>query len=297
MALYFIDCIVQGEQKADSSVVLSCLEAAFHALRKQVPHIKKVIVQSDNAKNFGGKHTKLLLPYVCSAAGLKLVAYYHNEAQSGKDMCDTHFLHQQTHVNTYLIQGGRKVSTPKQLAVALMENPIMNTTVLLLKLDFKVPYCSTVVPYISSILDFYAAQYVTTVNEEKIVRFYNSLRQKVPSKCVSIPSCEASHEIGSKSVNFTGVTVLLSSDNTSNCEQAKKDKKRYKRGSLEVSKHRKQLIENQSKDERAYELFTLSVPSACTTLSLHSSSKSTCVLGLENLGMLSVLPCSMLTTF
>ena len=223
MALHFIDCIVQGEQKADSSVVLSCLEAAFHALRKRFPHIKKVIVQSDNAKNFGGKHTKLLLPYVCSAAGLKLVAYYHNEAQSGKDVCDTHFSHQQTHVNTYLIQGegGRKVSTPKQLAVALMENPIMNTTVLLLKLDFKAPYRSTVVPCVSGISDFYAAQYVTTVNEEKIVRFYNSLGQKVPSKCVSIPSCEASHEIGSKSVNFTGVTVLLSSDNTSNCEQAK----------------------------------------------------------------------------
>eukprot|EP00731_Ephydatia_muelleri_P035750 Em0155g5a len=264
MALHFIDCIVQGEQKADSSVVLSCLEAAFHALRKRFPHIKKVIVQSDNAKNFGGKHTKLLLPYVCSAAGLKLVAYYHNEAQSGKDVCDTHFSHQQTHVNTYLIQGegGRKVSTPKQLAVALMENPIMNTTVLLLKLDFKAPYRSTVVPCVSGISDFYAAQYVTTVNEEKIVRFYNSLGQKVPSKCVSIPSCEASHEIGSKSVNFTGVTVLLSSDNTSNCEQAKKDKKRYmyKRGSLEVSKHRKQLIENQSKDERALDMIRAIYP-------------------------------------
>ena len=50
MALHFIDCIVQGEQKADSSVVLSCLEAAFHALRKRFPHIKKVIVQSYNAK-------------------------------------------------------------------------------------------------------------------------------------------------------------------------------------------------------------------------------------------------------
>ena len=146
------------------------------------------------------------------------------------------------------------MSTPKQLAVALMENPVMNTTVLLLKVDFKAPYRSTVVPCVSGISDLYAAQYVTAVNEEKIVQYNNSLGQKVPSKCVSIPSCEASHEIGSISVNFTGVTVLLSSDNTSNSEQAKKDKKRYKRGSLEVSKHRKQLIENQSKDERALDM-------------------------------------------
>ena len=56
-------------------------------------------------------------------------------------MCATHFSHQQTHVDSYLVQGegGRKVSTPIQLAVALMENPVRNSTVLV-KLDFKAPY-------------------------------------------------------------------------------------------------------------------------------------------------------------
>ena len=62
----------------------------MHALRRRFPYLTKVIVQSDNAKNLAGKQTKLLLPHVCSAAGLKLVAYYHNEAQSGKDVCVTH---------------------------------------------------------------------------------------------------------------------------------------------------------------------------------------------------------------
>ena len=129
-AIHFIDCIVQGEQRADGNIVLSCLEAAFHALRQLFPYVSKIIVQSDNAKNLAGKQTKLLLPYVCSAAGLKLLAYYHNEAQSVKDVCDTHFSHQQTQVDTYLVQrdGGRKVSTPKQLAVALITNSVKNTT-------------------------------------------------------------------------------------------------------------------------------------------------------------------------
>ena len=106
--------VVQDEQKADGNIVLSCLEAA---LRQRFPHVTKLIVQSDNAKNLAGKQTKLLLLYVCSAAGLKLVAYYHNEAQSGKDVCDTHFSHQQSRVEAYLVQGnrGRKVSTPSSL--------------------------------------------------------------------------------------------------------------------------------------------------------------------------------------
>ena len=58
----------------------------FNVLRSRFPHIKKIIIQSDNAKNLAGKQSKLLLPHVCSAAGFKLVAYYHNEAQSGKEV-------------------------------------------------------------------------------------------------------------------------------------------------------------------------------------------------------------------
>ena len=141
--LHFIDCVVLDEQKADGNIVLSCLEAALHALRQQFPHVTKLIVRSGNAKNLAGKQDQAAPSiYVCSAAGLKLVACYHNEAQSGKDVCDTHFSHQQFRVEAYLVQGngGRKVSTPKQLAVALMEKSLSNTTVLLVKPDFKAPY-------------------------------------------------------------------------------------------------------------------------------------------------------------
>ena len=109
--------VVQDEQKADGNIVLSCLEAALHALRQQFPHVTKLIVQNDNAKNLAGKQTKL---------------------------CDTHFSHQQSQVEAYLVQrnGGRKVSTPKQFAVALMEKSLSNTTVLFVKPDFKAPYRS-----------------------------------------------------------------------------------------------------------------------------------------------------------
>ena len=88
----------------------SCLETAVFS------HVNKIIVQSDNTKNLAGKQTKLILPHVSSAVGLKLVASFHNEA-SGKDVCDTHFSHQQKQVDAYLVKGdgGRKVSTPNSL--------------------------------------------------------------------------------------------------------------------------------------------------------------------------------------
>ena len=304
--LHFIDCIVEGEQKADANVVLSCLEAAFRALKLRFPHVEKIIVQSDNAKNLAGRQTKLFLPHVCSASGLKLVAYFHNEAQSGKDVCDIIRMrpstlltpHQQTHVDNYLVQGegGRKVSRPKQLAVALMENPLRNSTVLLVKLDFTAPYQFAVIPTIMGISDFYATQYVTTMDDQKIIRFYNSLGQMVPSKSVSIPSCQAvsmTEGMGSVNINFTGVTVLLNSDDNSNRAQAQKYKKRYKRSISDVSKREKLRKEMQSNNEKALDEIRAIYPQCAKCLyhfrSPHLLEQHVCNENAENLKMLLTL--------
>ena len=255
--LHFIDCIVQEEQKCDANVVLSCFEAAFHVLRSRFSHVKKIIIQSDNAKNLAGKQSKLLLPHVCSAAGFKLVAYYHNEAQSGKDVCDTHFSHQQTQVEAYLTQGegGHKISTPKQLAVALMEKSTINTIVLLIKPNFKAPYRSAVCPSIKGISEFYVAQYITnnTSNQQNIL-LYNCLGQTIPSARVHLPSCHASSLItpmGEDGINFTGVTVLLNSDNDVACTKIRMEKKRYTKRTKCTSKRELQKMEQQREHEEA----------------------------------------------
>ena len=247
---------MQGEQKCDGNIVLSCFEAALHALRCQFPHVKKLIIQSDNARNLAGKQTKLLLPHVCSAAGIKLVAYYHNEAQSGKDICDTHFSHQQTHIEAYLKQGdgGRKISTPKQLAVALMEKSITNTTVLLIKPNFCAPYRSAICPSISGITQFYAAKYITTVSNQKKILFYNCLGQTIPSLCVHVPSCHASSLItpmGEDGINFTGVMVLLNSDSDDACTKVRMVKKRYTKRTKCTSNKELQRMEKQQEYEEA----------------------------------------------
>ena len=253
--LHFFDCIVQGEQKCDSNIVLSCFEAALHALRCQFPHVKKLIIQSDNARNLAGKQTKLLLPHVCSAAGFKLVAYYHNEAQSGKDVCDTHFSHQQTHLEAYLKHGdgGRKISTPKQLAVALMEKSITNTTVLLIKPNFTAPHRSATCPSINGITQFYAAKYTTTVLNQQTVLFYNCLGQSIPSLCVNVPSCHAFSLItpmGEYGINFTGVTVLLNSDSDDASTKVRVVKNRYaKRATCSSNKELQRMEERQEYEE------------------------------------------------
>ncbi|KAL5496895.1 hypothetical protein EMCRGX_G013267 [Ephydatia muelleri] len=216
--LHFFDCIVQGEQKCDSNIVLSCFEAALHALRCQFPHVKKLIIQSDNARNLAGKQTK-------------------------------------THLEAYLKHrdGGRKISTPKQLAVALMEKSITNTTVLLIKPNFTAPYRSATCPSINGITQFYAAKYTTTVLNQQTVLFYNCLGQSIPSLCVNVLSCHAFSLItpmGEYGINFTGVTVLLNSDSDDASTKVRVVKNRYaKRATCSSNKELQRMEERQEYEE------------------------------------------------
>lgn len=84
--------------------------------------------------------------------------------------------------------GGRKVSPPKQLAVALVYTSVNNTTVYKLKLAFKAH--SVAIPGVSGC---YADQYITTAGKQQIIRFYSSLGKKLPSVSVPIPSCQPAH--------------------------------------------------------------------------------------------------------
>ena len=110
---------------------------------------------------------------------MELLAYHHNEAAAGKDVCDTHFAHKQARVDAYISEGdcGRKVSTAKQLAVALSTKSVKNTIVLLVKPKQDAPFRSTNVAAIRGIMNYYSIQYNS---EKQKVMFYRNLGQSVP---------------------------------------------------------------------------------------------------------------------
>ena len=61
-----------------------------------------MILQSGSAKKFANKDMKLLVFQVVSAASMNQLAYYHNEAATGMDICDTHSAHMQARVAAYI---------------------------------------------------------------------------------------------------------------------------------------------------------------------------------------------------
>ena len=107
----------------------SCIETAIS------PHVSKIIVQSDNAKNLNGKQTKLLLLHVCLAAGVKLVWYT-------------------------LLPSANTIKCI-QFGEGKWWEEGVNTH-----------HSAAILP-IPGISGFYAAQYITTAEKQQIVRFYN----------------------------------------------------------------------------------------------------------------------------
>ena len=146
-----------------------------------------------------------------------------------------------------------QVSTAKQLAIALANMSVSNTTVLLVKPNFQAPCRAAQIPPVPGITEFYAAQYATSAEGKQHIQFYHSLGQNIPSVYISIPSCHACSlitPIDVEGVNFTGVSVTLNSDSEGGSVQAMKDKNRYRKRSNDMSKREVQHLKKQ-KDQEA----------------------------------------------
>ena len=143
---------------------------------------------------------------------MNLIAYYHNEAAAGKDICDSHFSHQQSRVEAYISEGEgrRKVSTPKQLAIALSTKCVKNTIVLLVKPKYDPPFMTAKVAPINGISNLLAATYSHHSSNPTVSSFHN-LRQSVPSliKKLTTAPCSSYEQdpFGNPGTNFSGCKV------------------------------------------------------------------------------------------
>ena len=78
---YTLDCIVYDNEKSNTFVALSFLEAGLHALHRCFHPLEQVIYQSENAKTLSGKDIKIFEHQAISSTRIELFAYHHNKAQ------------------------------------------------------------------------------------------------------------------------------------------------------------------------------------------------------------------------
>jgi hypothetical protein len=115
--LYY-DHISSGDNKQDKVAVLSMIEAAIMAIKRDLPHIRRITVQSDNASSYQNASVIIFLPLIGVAHGITVERFLHTETQDGKSMLDAHFGQATRKIWRY-VQQGHNCVTPSQLVFAL----------------------------------------------------------------------------------------------------------------------------------------------------------------------------------
>ncbi len=136
----YIDQILDGDNKQDAFAVGSMLEAALEQIHKQIPEIKSVIVQSDNAKCYNNNILRILTALINTRTPVKVERHIFTETQDGKGLIDAHFARGMSHVLKFMRNSQRNriraIATPTGLAHALAwGGGIANSCVQLVRLD------------------------------------------------------------------------------------------------------------------------------------------------------------------
>ena len=132
--IYFDD-VSFGENKQDALAVISLVECLLMRLRKRLPHVMKVSLQSDNASCYMSPSLLLMLPILSVVHGIQVVRFIHTGVQDGKSSLDAHFASFARWVMEYLKEGHNAL-TASQLVSAMRSNGgLPNTFVGLIRHD------------------------------------------------------------------------------------------------------------------------------------------------------------------
>ena len=135
-----------------------------------------------------------------------------NQSAAGKDICDSHFSHQQSRVEAYISEGegGRNYQHQNNFAIALSTKCVKNTTVLLVKPKYDPPFMTAKVAPINGISTFLAATY-SHHSSNPTVSFFHNLGQSVPSliKILTTAPCFSYEQdpFDNPGTNFSGCKV------------------------------------------------------------------------------------------
>ena len=99
------------------------LEAFLKQLNVELPHIRTVTLQSDNAGCYQAKELLLLIAILNTSSQIRIVRFIHTETQDGKGLIDAHFAKGTAHLMKFMKTSQqnriRTIATAKGLAAAL----------------------------------------------------------------------------------------------------------------------------------------------------------------------------------
>ena len=117
----YIDDLIVGSNKQGTGLVISIIEAIMMRIKKDIPHMKEVVLQSDNAKCYMSKELLLCLALLSFIHGIKILRFIHTETQDGKSPLDGHFARANKWIVDWVKEGNNAL-TAAQIVTALKSN-------------------------------------------------------------------------------------------------------------------------------------------------------------------------------
>jgi len=124
----YYDHISSGDSKQDYVAVMSYFEAVCRRITTELPHVRSLYVQSDNARCYEKGNLIVGLHRIAQAYGLNMLTYVHTGIQDGKGCIDAHFATAMRHVHRYCNMG-HDIVTSAELVKALRANGGVNNSV------------------------------------------------------------------------------------------------------------------------------------------------------------------------
>lgn len=125
----FFDHISSSDAIQDCECVLSMIEAVLIRLRKDLPHIKRIVLQSCNAPCYQNLLLSLLLPFLSVAHGIEIVRLIHTESHGAQSVLDNHFAKVMQTLKVWM-EGGNSCVTPTQAIIGLSAHGGLPNTVM-----------------------------------------------------------------------------------------------------------------------------------------------------------------------
>lgn len=107
-----------AEHTQDKTAVVALIEAMIVSIKRDLPHITSIVVQSDNASYYQNSLVAVVLPVLGAAYGLRVSRFIHTEASDGKSPLDAHFARAMKKAVSW-VQQGNSCTTPLHLVEAL----------------------------------------------------------------------------------------------------------------------------------------------------------------------------------
>ena len=125
----YLDQILDDGNRQDTVCVVSLLDAAMRQVTIDIPAIKSIILQSDNANCYQNTFLVCAIAFLnawYSPLKLKIVTFIHTETQDGKTVLDAHFARCMRYLDHFMKTWKRnkitRINTPNGLGFALAYN-------------------------------------------------------------------------------------------------------------------------------------------------------------------------------